>query len=89
MRIQPDADIFAELIACAGDCHMPNKIPALFRQMADSYQVFSLLTFAAAFFLFSPLTQLRCNPTLLCSKRQYARTGSAASGAELSIAGMR
>ncbi len=39
MRIQPDADIFAELIACAGDSHVPNKIPGLFRQMVDSYQV--------------------------------------------------
>ncbi len=29
MRIQPDADIFAELIACAGDSHVPNKIPGL------------------------------------------------------------
>jgi pentatricopeptide repeat protein len=39
MRIQPNADIFAELIACAGDSHVPNKIPSLFRQMVDSYQV--------------------------------------------------
>ena len=39
MRIEPDADIFAELIWCAGDSHVPNKIPGLFRQMTDSYQV--------------------------------------------------
>jgi pentatricopeptide repeat protein len=39
MRIQPDADIFAELISCAGDSHVPNKIPGLFRQMTDNYQV--------------------------------------------------
>jgi pentatricopeptide repeat protein len=39
MRIQPDANIFAELISCAGDSHVPNKIPGLFRQMMDNYQV--------------------------------------------------
>jgi len=52
MRIQPDADIFAELIACAGDVHMPNKIPGLFRQMSDGYQVF-LFSFVEAY-LFTP-----------------------------------
>ncbi len=60
MRIEPDADIFAELIACAGDSHIPNKIPGLFRQMLDVYRVQpSMAVFEAAICAYGKCNQWR------------------------------
>jgi pentatricopeptide repeat protein len=60
MRIQPNADIFAELIACAGDSRLPNKIPSFFRQMVENYQLQpNMAVFEAAVCSFGKCSQWR------------------------------